>query len=160
MTKSILYSHDSHFLKLFKFELLLFIVSCLNCWLICFWIVDYVVYCLFTGVVLECCQLVFESSEGGASFCGESEEFFAIYKWVSIAFLILFVMLEQVESRTTWWVKAIQSLSQSTFSLFIIRRTRDRFEFERTRGSFWGYPVSKWANMLATCHINLLASIV
>ena len=59
------------------------------------------IYCLFIGIVLEFCQLVVESIEGGASFSGESENFFAINKWVSVGFLILFVMLEYVESRTT-----------------------------------------------------------
>ena len=46
------------------------------------------------------------------------------------------------------------------FSLFTCRITRDTTEFERTRVSAYGYPVSKWANMQACCHGNSLASIV
>ena len=38
------------------------------------------------GIALEFCQLVFESSGGDASFCGDSKEFVAINKWLSIAF--------------------------------------------------------------------------
>ena len=49
---------------------------------------------------------------------------------------------------------------QEQFSLFTCRITRDKIGFERTRVSSYGYPVSKWANMLAYCHGNLLASIV
>ena len=53
------------------------------------------------GLVLEFCQLVFESSGGGASFCKGSKDLLAVNKWVSAGFLILFVMLEYVESKTT-----------------------------------------------------------
>ena len=53
------------------------------------------------GLVLEICQLVFEPSGEGASFYRESRGFIADNKWVSVGFLILFVMLEYVESRTT-----------------------------------------------------------
>ena len=49
---------------------------------------------------MESCHLVFESSEGGAYFCGESDDFFAFNKWVSVGFLILIVVLEYIESRT------------------------------------------------------------
>ena len=48
-------------------------------------------------------------------------------------------------------MKVIQLPGQSTFSLFTIRSTRDRFEFERTRVSSYGYPVSEmgeYAGML------------
>ena len=34
-------------------------------------------------------------------------------------------------------------LGQSNFSLFTIRIIRDRFDFERTRASAYGYPVSE-----------------
>ena len=43
------------------------------------------------------------------------------------------------------------------FSLFTCRITRDRIEFERTRVSSYGYPVSKWAKMLACCHGNFFS---
>ena len=132
VTKSILYSHDS-----------LIFWNCLNLncyciWLFCFLNCDCIVYWLFTaciGLVFEFCQLVFESRREGASFRQASEDFVAVNKWVSVGFLILFVILEYVESRFTWWVKAIWLLGQSNFSLFIVRITRDRFGFERTRVS-------------------------
>ena len=38
------------------------------------------------GIILEFCQLVFESGKGESRFCGESEEFVTTNKWVSIAF--------------------------------------------------------------------------
>ena len=53
------------------------------------------------GLVLEFCQLVFESSGEGASFYEESKKFVALNRWVSVGFLILLVMLEYIESRTT-----------------------------------------------------------
>ena len=49
----------------------------------------------------EICQLVFESIGEGASFYEESKDLVAVDKWVSVGFLILFVMLEYVETRTT-----------------------------------------------------------
>ena len=64
----------------------------LNCYLFivpCFYNADCVVYCLFIeciGLVLEFCQLVFESSNGGASVCRDSKEVFAVNNWVSFAF--------------------------------------------------------------------------
>ena len=44
---------------------------------------------------------MFESSGEGASFYKESKDLSAVNKRVSAGFLILFVMLEYVESRTT-----------------------------------------------------------
>ena len=53
------------------------------------------------GLVLEICQLVFEPSGEGASFHRESRSFVAVNKWMSVGFVILFVMSEYVEPRTT-----------------------------------------------------------
>ena len=50
---------------------------------------------------MEFCQLVFESSGEGGSFYEESKEFVTVNRWVGVGFLILLVMLEYVESRTT-----------------------------------------------------------
>ena len=64
----------------------------LNCYLLLylvFKLLIVLVYCLFTeciGIVLEFSQRVFESSKEVAGFCGESEEFVAINKRVSVAF--------------------------------------------------------------------------
>ena len=99
-------------------------------WLLCLLIFYRVLWTCF-----EFCQLVFESSAEGASFYKESKDFVTVNKWMSVGFLIIFVLLEYVESRTTWWVKAIWLLGQSNFSLFTSRITCDRFGFERTRVS-------------------------
>ena len=48
-------------------------------------------------------------------------------------------------------------LGQSNFSLFTIRRTHDRFEFERTGASVYGYPVfekGEYAGMLPRKYIS------
>ena len=92
-----------------------------------------------------------ERSGAGASFCKESRDIVAVERWVSAGFLILFVMLEYVESRTTRWVKAIWLLGQSNFSLFTSRITRDRFKFERTRFSslrISGFEMGEYAGEL------------
>ena len=44
---------------------------------------------------------MFESIRGETSFCGDSEESVAVNRMGGCCFLILFVMLEYVESRTT-----------------------------------------------------------
>ena len=143
-----MYSHDS-----------LIFWTCLNLscyclWLSCFWIViELFIDCLprVLGLVLEICQLVFDPSGEGASFYWESRSFIAVNKWVSVGFVILFVMSDYVESRTTWWVKAIWLLGQSSFSLFTIRITRDRLEFERTRVSslrISGFEMGEYAGEL------------
>ena len=44
---------------------------------------------------------MFESSRGEASLCGDLEEFVAVNRMGEYCFLILFVMMEYVESRTT-----------------------------------------------------------
>ena len=51
--------------------------------------------------LLELFWIVFESSRGEASFCGDSEEFVAVNRMGEYCFLMLFVVLEYVESRIT-----------------------------------------------------------
>ena len=137
----------------------------LNCYLLLylvFKLLIVLVYCLFTeciGIVLEFSQLVFESSKEVARFCGESEEFVAINKRVSVAFdTICYVGVCRIKNYLI--NEGILVAWPEHFSLLTTTRTRDTFEFERTRVSFYGYPVSKWAKTLANSHVNLIASIV
>ena len=53
------------------------------------------------GLVLEICQLVFKPGGERASCYRESRSVIVVNKWVSVGFVILFVMSEFVESRTT-----------------------------------------------------------